>query len=375
MNALIQKLNEYSDPGIEYSYTYDEYMKRPHPLVTSVLNYIREAPRPPIKSVLTHKNELYIIIGAHGMMRTNEYELQTIRVPKTLNIYRIPQTQYGVCSYTGTPYKNKIYDIFQDEINNMPRKRNQTILLSRLKHIAYTFFLQNESIQHTMNNQTEAVEYKHFREYVTDHVPEISLYNGQNGDIIMDKIILIKIYVKNGKLVAEDNIFIVHNNYSFDTCIKLLNYINPHLFIYKNNEIHLYYKLSDVIDFIHENKVTRLIMADLSCSNSTRNPYKTLKNAREREQSRIMPEHFLPHLSKNNQVPRGKYSVKPRLKSALLNETRRHINAYTASVGRRQTGQRSYFPKNHIFTPPYEFYMKKLQENSSYPTPPLQPYM
>ena len=82
MNALIQKLNEYSDPGIEYTYTYDEYMKQKNPLIASVLNYIREAPRPPIKSLLTHKNELYIIIGAHGMMRTNEYELQTIRVPR-----------------------------------------------------------------------------------------------------------------------------------------------------------------------------------------------------------------------------------------------------------------------------------------------------
>ena len=137
----------------------------------------------------------------------------------------------------------------------------------------------------------------------------------------------------------------------------------------------MYYRLSDVIDFVTKHKVTRLIMADLSCSNSTRSPYRTLKSTRESERARIIPEHFLPHLSKNNQGPRGKYSVKPRLKSALLNETRRHINAYTASVGRRQTGQRSYFPKNHIFTPPYEFYMKKLQENSSYPTPPLQPYM
>lgn len=373
MNALIKKINEYSGQNIEY--TYDEYTKRPHPLVTSVLNYIREAPRPPIKSLLTHKNELYIIIGAHGMMRTNEYELQTIRVPKTLNIYRIPQTQYGVCSYTGTPYKNKIYDIFQTKINNMPRKRNQTLLLTQLNKIAYMFFLQNELIQHTMNNQTEAVEYKHFREYVTDHVPELSLYNGQNGDIIMDKNILVKIYVKNGKLVAEDNVFIVHKNYSFNTCIKLLNYINPYLFIYKNNEIHLYYTLRDIIQFVADHKVTRLIMADLSCSNSTRSPYKTLKNAREKEQSRVLPANLLPPLTKNNQVPRGKYSVKPRIKSTLLNETRRHINAHTALVGRKQTGQRSYFSKNRGIIPPYEFYMKKLQENSSYPTPPLQPYM
>jgi hypothetical protein len=368
---LIRTLNELSDSGIEYSYSYDEHMKEPNPLITSVLNYIRESPKPSISSLLTHKNELYIIIDTHGMMRTNEYELQTIRVPKSLNIYRLPQTQYGVCSYTNPIYTRNIYDIFQDEINNMPRKRNQTVLFTQLKKIAYTFFLQNESIHHPTITNPNHVQYKHFREYVTNHIPEVSLYNGIEGDIIMDKHIIIEIYVKNGKIVAKDNIFIVHKNYSFDTCIKLLHYINPKLFIYKNNVIYLYYTLSDVIDFIHQHKVTRLIMADLSCSNSTRTPYKTLKNARESEQSRVLPANLLPILSKNNQVPRGKYSLKPRLQPALLNATRRHINGHTASVGRRQTGQRSYFPKNHIFTPPYEFYMKKLQENSSYPTPPL----
>ena len=69
MNALIKKINEYSGQNIEY--TYDEYTKRPHPLVTSVLNYIREAPRPPIKSLLTHKNELYII--RRHTDKTNSY--------------------------------------------------------------------------------------------------------------------------------------------------------------------------------------------------------------------------------------------------------------------------------------------------------------
>jgi hypothetical protein len=369
---LIEKLKELS--SIEYSYTYDEHMKQPNPLMTVVLNYIREQPRPPISSLLTHKNELYIIIDTHGMMRTNEYELQTIRVPKTLSIYRLPQTQYGVCSYTNPIYTRKIYDIFQDEINNMPRRRNQTILLTQLKKIAYTFFLQNESIHHPTITNPNHVQYKHFREYVTNHIPEISLYNGHEADIIMDKHIIIEIYVKNGKIVANDNICIVHKNYSFDSCIKLLHYINPQLFIYKNNVLYLYYTLSDVIDFVTKNKITRLIIADLSCSNSTRTPYKTLKNTRESEQSRVLPEKLLPHLSKNNQLPPGKFLIKPRLQSALLNGTQRHINAYTASVGRRKTRQRSYFPKNRIFTPPYEFYMKKLEENSSYPTPQLQSY-
>jgi hypothetical protein len=175
----------------------------------------------------------------------------------------------------------------------------------------------------------DPVRYSHFKQYTKDNTPEISYFKG--SDVMMDKVIIIEIYVESGKLIVNDNIFIVHPSYSFEDSISLLDYIDPFLYNYNNQVLYLHYKLSDVIKFLQHTKIKSLIMIDLSCSNGNKdNTFKILEDASRLEKKQIITKH----------------------RPVVMSKSRRLVNKFTAQHTRRRTGQRSYFNKNEMFYPP-----------------------
>ena len=91
MNALIKEFESRDD---NFSYTHS----KSDPLIMSVLEYIKSKKKTRINTLFIH-SELYIVVGTHGSMLANDNSYKTIKIPSKLNVYRLPQTQYGVCSY------------------------------------------------------------------------------------------------------------------------------------------------------------------------------------------------------------------------------------------------------------------------------------
>jgi hypothetical protein len=295
------------------------------PLIISVLEYIKSKKRTRINTLFIHK-ELYIVVGTHGSMVTNDNSYKTIKIPSKLNIYRLPQTQYGVCSYNDSIYKKYIYETVLYEILNTP-----STTISLLKGIAHKLFDYNDQIQLNMIQPRDPVRYSHFKRYTKDNIPDISYFKGESKDVMMDKVIIIEIYVNNGALVVEDNIFIVNPKYTFEDSISLLDYIDPFLYVYNNHVLYLHYKLSDIINFLQGTTLKKLIMIDLSCSSGHKdNTFKIIEDAAGLEKK----QNISPH------------------KPAIMSKSMRVVNAFTAQHTRRKTGARSYFNKNEMFYPP-----------------------
>jgi hypothetical protein len=274
---------------------------------------------------------LYIVVGTHGSMLTNDNigALKTIKIPRSLNVYRLPQTQYGVCSYNDTAAKKYIYETLLYHISDKEKS---------LESIAHKLFDYNDQLELNMIQPKDPVRYSHFKQYTKDNIPEISYFKG--SDIMMDKVIIIEIYVESGKLIVNDNIFIVHPSYSFEDSISLLDYIDPFLYNYNNRVLYLHYKLSDVIKFLQHTKVKSLIMIDLSCSNGNKdNTFKILEDASRLEKKQIITK-----------TVNGK--MIPQHRPVVMSKSRRLVNKFTAQHTRRRTGQRSYFNKNEMFYPP-----------------------
>ena len=339
MNALIHELSESRD-----NFSYIHSQSKRDTLTTSVLQYIKSKKTPKINTLLIDKC-LYIVVGTHGSMLTNANSdigaLKTIKIPRNLNVYRLPQTQYGVCSYSESNYHKNIYETLLYGVLNKPSNT-----ISLLQNIAHKLFDYNDQLElNTLNPKVKIndnlVRYSHFKQYTKDNIPEISYFKGASNDIMMDKVIIIEIYVKSGKLVVEDNnIFIVHPSYSFEDSISLLDYIDPFLFVYNNRVLYLHYKLSDVIKFLQHTKIKSLIMIDLSCSIGNKdNTFKIIENSERLEKKQIITE-----------TVNGK--IIPKRRPVVMSKSRRLVNEFTAQYTRRRTGQRSYFNKNEMFYPP-----------------------
>ena len=318
MNALIKEFNIRKE---DFSYTHS---KR-DPLIMSVLEYIKSKKKTRINTLFIH-SELYIVVGTHGSMLTNDNSYKTIKIPSKLNVYRLPQTQYGVCSYNDSIYKKYIYETVLYEILNKP-----STTISLLKGIAHKLFDYNDQLQLNMIQPRDPVRYSHFKRYTKDNIPDISYFKGASKDVMMDKVIIIEIYVNNGTLVVEDNIFIVNPKYTFEDSISLLDYIDPFLYVYNNRVLYLHYKLSDIIHFLQGTSLKTLIMIDLSCSSGHKdNTFKIIEDAAGLEKK----QNISPH------------------KPAIMSKSMRVVNAFTAQHTRRKTGARSYFNKNEMFYPP-----------------------
>ena len=318
MNDLINELKFSRD---NFSYT----QSKRDPLITSVLQYIKSKKKPKINNLFIDKC-LYIIVGTHGSMLTNDNigALKTIKIPRNLNIYRLPQTQYGVCSYNDTLYKKYMYETL---LYHIPETK--TNILKPLESIAHKLFDYNEQVELNMIQPRDPVRYSHFRQYTKDNIPEISYFKG--SDIMMDKVIIIEIYLDSGTLIVNDNIFVVHPSYSFEDSISLLDYIDPFLYNYNNKVLYLHYKLSDLIKFLKDSKLKSLIMIDLSCSSGNKdNTFKIIEDTTRLEKKQIITKH----------IP------------VVMSKSRRLVNKFTAQHSRRKTGQRSYFNKNEMFYPP-----------------------
>ena len=327
MNALIKELSEQRD---NFSYTHSQSKR--DPLITSVLQYIKSKKTPKINTLLINK-ALYIVVGTHGSMLTNDDigALKTIKIPRSLNVYRLPQTQYGVCSYNDTIYKKYMYETL---LYNISEKETS------LESIAHKLFDYNDQLELNMIQPRDPVRYSHFKQYTKDNIPEISYFKGSSKDIMMDKVIIIEIYLDNGKLIVNDNIFIVHPSYSFEDSISLLDYIDPFLYNYNNRVLYLHYKLSDVIKFLQHTKLKSLIMVDLSCSSGNKdNTFKIIENSERLEKKQIITE-----------TVNGKNI--PQRRPVVMSKSKRVVNKFTAHHTRRRTGQRSYFNKNEMFYPP-----------------------
>ena len=318
MNELINELKLSRD---NFSYTHSQSKR--DPLITSVLQYIKSKRTPKMNTLFIDKC-LYIIIGTHGSMLTNNNmgALKTIKIPRNLNIYRLPQTQYGVCSYNDTAAKKYMYETL---LYHIPEKN----ILTSLESISRKLFDYNDQLELNMIQPRDPVRYSHFRQYTKDNIPEISYFKG--SDIMMDKVIIIEIYLENGNLIVNDNVFVVHPSYSFEDSISLLDYIDPFLYNYNNKVLYLHYKLSDLIKFLKDSKLKSLIMIDLSCSSGHKdNTFKIIEDASRLEKKQIITK----------QIP------------VVMSKSRRVVNKFTAQHSRRKTGQRSYFNKNEMFYPP-----------------------
>ena len=318
MNELIHEL---MTPRSNFSYTHSQ--SKSDPLISSVLQYIKSKKKPKINTLFVDY-KLYIIIGTHGSMLTNNNmgALKTIKIPRSLNIYRLPQTQYGVCSYNDTAAKKYMYETL---LYHIPEKD----ILTPLESISRKLFDYNDQLELNMIQPRDPIRYSHFRQYTKDNIPEISYFKG--GDIMMDKVIIIEIYANSGKLIVNDNIFIVHPSYSFEDSISLLDYIDPFLYNYTNGVLYLHYKLADVIKFLKDTKVKSLIMIDLSCSSGNKdNTFKILEDSSRLEKKQIITKE----------------------RPVVMSKSRRVVNIFTAKHTRRKTGQRSYFNKNEMFYPP-----------------------
>ncbi len=330
MNALIKELDTRVD-----TFSYSPSQSKRDPLIISVLQYIKSRKKPKMNTLFIHNN-LYIIIGTHGSMLTNAESdigaLKTIKIPRNLNVYRLPQTQYGVCSYNDTATKKYMYETLLYHISDKEKS---------LESITHKLFDYNDQLELNMIQPRDPVRYSHFKQYTKDNIPEISYFKGSAKDIMMDKVIIIEIYVDNGKLIINDNIFIVHPSYSFEDSISLLDYIEPFLYNYSNRVLYLHYKLSDVIKFLQHTKLKSLIMIDLSCSSGNKdNTFKILEDSGRLEKKQL--------LHKGGQV--------------VMSKSRRVVNTFTAQHTRRKTGQRSYLNKNEMFYPP----MNVLSRHQSY---------
>jgi hypothetical protein len=332
MNDLINELRLSRD---NFSYTHSQSKR--DPLITSVLQYIKSKKKPKVNTLFIDHN-LYIVIGTHGSMLTNDNmgALKTIKIPRNLNIYRLPQTQYGVCSYNDTAAKKYMYETL---LYHIPEKD----ILTPLESISRKLFDYNDQLELDMIQPRDPVRYSHFRQYTKDNIPEISYFKG--SDIMMDKDIIIEIYLENSKLIVNDNIFIVHPSYSFEDSISLLDYINPFLYNYINKVLYIHYKLSDVIKFLKDTKLKSLIMIDLSCSSGNKdNTFKILEDASRLEKKQIITK----------QIP------------VVMSKSRRVVNTFTAQHTRRKTGQRSYFNKNEMFYPPINVLTRHQSRHPSY---------
>ena len=330
MNALIKEFDTRSE---NFSYTHSQSKREP--LIMGVLKYIKSKKKAKINTLFIH-NELYIVVGTHGSMLVNEYSYKTIKIPSKLNVYRLPQTQYGVCSYNDSIYKKYIYDTVLYGILHKPSNT-----ISLLKGIAHKLFDYNDQLQLNMIQPRDPVRYSHFKRYTKDNTPDISYFKGSSKDVMMDKVIIIEIYVNNGELIVEDNIFIVNPEYTFEDSISLLDYIDPFLYVYNNRVLYLHYKLSDIINFLQGTTLKTLVMIDLSCSSGNKdNTFKILENAARLEQK----QNTSPH------------------RPSIMSKSMRVVNKFTTQHTRRKTGARSYLNKNEMFYPP----MNILSRHQSY---------
>lgn len=192
-----------------------------------------------------------------------------------------------------------------------------------LESIAHKLFDYNDQLELNMIQPRDPVRYSHFRQYTKDNIPEISYFKGASNDIMMDKGIIIEIYVESGNLIVKDNIFIVHPSYLFEDSINLLDYIDPFLYVYNNRVLYLHYKLSDVIKFLQHTKVKSLIMIDLSCSIGNKdNTFKILENSERLEKKQIITE-----------TVNGKIILQRR--PVVMSKSRRLVNKFTAQHTRR----------------------------------------
>ena len=327
MNALLKEFDRDDN--------FSSQSKR-DPLILGILEYIKSKKKAKINTLFIH-NELYIVVGTHGSMMANEYSYKTIKIPSKLNVYRLPQTQYGVCSYNDIVYKKYIYETVLYDILNKPKPST----ISLLKGIAHKLFDYNDQLQLNMIQPRDPVRYSHFKRYTKDNIPDISYFKGASKDVMMDKVIIIEIHVNNGVLVVEDNIFIVNPEYTFEDSISLLDYIDPFLYVYSNHVLYLHYKLSDIIHFLQGTKLKTLVMIDLSCSSGNKdNTFKILENAAGLEKK----QNISPH------------------RPAIMSKSMRVVNRFTTQHTRRKTGARSYLNKNEMFYPP----MNVLARHQSY---------
>jgi hypothetical protein len=369
----MERLKE-TEPDLQYEISHSQFMKqrsnKRDKLIESVLKYIKKKTLPDINTLCVHKTDLdlYIVVGTHGSMLTNNntFLMNTITIPKNLGVYRIPQTQYGVYSYTDMNYKKYVYDLLLHQTEQMPQSRSKNVSMSKtrsksntynilrfLQKLQYEMFDFNDSVQYNTiaqkNNFTDK-RFAHFKQYTKDHIPEISYFKGD--DVIMDKILIVKAHVENGQLIMNDKIYIVHNGYTFTESINLLDYILPFLYSYKNNILSLKYKLSDIMEFIQYSKIKSLIITDLSCSNGNyEDTFNIIENAERMEQKQVLPEKLAERRNKNYQWAKGEINVIPQHKAVPLSKSRRLANKHTVHHTRKKTGQRSYFNKNEMFYP------------------------
>ena len=373
-DKIIKEMNHLkeNEPGLQYEISHSQFMKqrtkRRDKLIEYVLKYIKKKTLPDINSLVMHKTDLdlYIIVGTHGSMSTNNnnFLMNTITIPKNLGVFRIPQTQYGVYSYTDIAYKNYVYDLLIHQTEQMPQSRSRSKSKSKLKSnihsilqylqkLQYQMFDYNEGVQYntiTHKNADTSKRFAHFKQYTKDNIPVISYF--KEADIIMDKILIIEIYVENGQLIMNDKIYIVSNGYTFENSINLLDYILPFLYSYKNNILYLQYKLSDIIEFIQYSKIKSFIITDLSCSiGRHENTFNIIETAERTEKKQILPEKIAERRDKNYQWAKGELTVIPQHKAATMSKSRRLVNKFTAQHTRKETGQRSYFNKNEMFAP------------------------
>jgi len=336
-----QLIKEFDSRDDNFSYTHSQSKR--DPLIMGVLEYIKSKKKAKINTLFIH-NELYIVVGTHGSMLTNANSdigaLKTIKIPSKLNVYRLPQTQYGVCSYNDIVYKKYIYETV---LYSILHTSSNTISL--LKNIAHKLFDYNDQLQLNMIQPKDPVRYSHFKRYTKDNTPDISYFKGASKDVMMDKVIIIEIYVNNGELVVEDNIFVVNPEYTFENSISLLDYIDPFLYVYSNRVLYLHYKLSDIIHFLQGTKLKTLVMIDLSCSNGHKdNTFKIIENAARLEKK----QNISPH------------------RPAIMSKSMRVVNKFTAKHTRRQTGARSYLNKNEMFYPPINVLARHSLAHQSY---------
>lgn len=357
-DTIIKEMNHLKEtnPDLQYEISHSQFMKQKtkkrDKLIEHVLKYIKKKTLPDINSLFVNKTDLYIIVGTHGSMSTNDnFLMNTITIPKNMDIFRIPQTQYGVYSYTDIAYKNYIYDLLIHEIEQTPHsKSNIHSILHFLQKLQYQMFDYNEGVQYntiTHKNVETNKRFAHFKQYTKNHIPVISYF--KENDVIMDKILIIEIYVENGQLIMNDKIYIVHNGNTFENSINLLDYILPFMYSYKNNILYLQYKLSDIIDFIKYTKIKSFIITDLSCSvGRYENTFNIIEYAERIEKKQILPEKSIKRRNKNYQWAKGEITQS---KAVPMSKSRRLVNKFTAQHTRKQTGQRSYYNKNELSYP------------------------
>ena len=375
-DKIIKEMNHLkeTEPDLQYEISHSQFMKqrtkRRDKLIESVLKYINKKTLPDINSLVTHKTDLYIIVGTHGSMsNNNNFLMNTITIPKNMDVFRIPQTQYGVYSYTDIAYKNYVYDLLIHQTEQIPQLRSMSKSMSKsmsrskpktnihnilqfLQKLQYQMFDYNEGVQYntiTHKNVETSKRFAHFKQYTKNHIPVISYF--KEDDVIMDKTLIIEIYVENGQLIMNDKIYIVHNGNTFENSINLLDYILPFMYSYKNNILYLQYKLSDIIDFIQYTKIKSLIITDLSCSvGRYENTFNIIETAERTEKRQILPEKMAERRNKNYQWAKGEIEI-TQPKAVPMSKSRRLVNKFTAQHTRKQTGQRSYFNKNEMFGP------------------------